>query len=369
MGQKLLLYKHFFNTMESISLQKIKSIIESNKGSLLAIDNNMVDFKNPDPVSNDEKAMEARFIGNYTKLKVLCSHGHICDIYASKMAEWCTICKLLSYMRKYNKSIQCAQTDFDNAQSSFEFTCAKGHRFMSDRKSPSNGCRSCALQLCLQKKFSCNNGEIYMDKASLFAHNNSKIRFHCDKLIHDPNCANTECVKLREAQPLCDMEFAPDCTNFRPCNQDFYTTPQLIKFGNRLLPCDKMHRWSVNNEIVNTIRALEVLFDCRFDNTNRAAKLEFTAYNSDLRIAAIHMADKLPSKYVEAAITWCGANGTHLLIIPAEIVDGSKIAWDICRQLFAMAIIPHQQHTLTLLRTKIKAMNKSHILFCHRAKK
>lgn len=297
-------------------------------------------------------------IHNYTELTIKCGRGHLWKSLAGKI-EWCRICNLLALMG--DKSIVCSQNEYAIGQKKFEFICGHGHHFIGDASSCKNGCRSCNILEIARKK---HGSFLMLDILCLNAHDDSRLRFHCIKPRHDPNCKKPECVYIRDNPNANNRDYANSC-NLIPCDQDFYATPRQIKTG--FITCMFDHNWKVEDhrEIIATIRIFEITFDIRFDDEVRGSGIEFTGYNKQKAIAFIHQNDNIPSKCIEAARKWCAKFGVKFIHV--EKIETGHIGTEIFKQLVQLDLIsaPYEKQ-LKEIRTRMRAMNSVHKLFDER---
>lgn len=299
-----------------------------------------------------------------TEITLWCNNKHTWKTMIYKVEEWCSICALLKQMHRFDPNIQCVNSEYQCGQTSFEFICSSEHRFIANERNCKKGCRTCAVLNAARKKHNVTYA-LTLDCKCLYAHEESRLRFHCNKLRHNPHCENPGCVEIRNGEIASDREFAPGCKNFVPCNQDFYATPKQLKYSIEIFSCKNNHRWSDRVEVISTVRLFELQFDARFDDEVRREGVEFTGYNRELRIAFTHGKDRVPNKCVVNARKWCDANDVRFVYVSGGTTRTSSIAMEIAKQLFVFGDILERpvQTTVTLLRTKMHDMDHKHKLF------
>lgn len=289
-----------------------------------------------------------------TELTVYCSQGHMWKTMAAHIDDWCEICKNLNVLRKYDSKITCCQRHYSYGQLKFEFECSRGHHFIADERTCRRGCRSC-VTLEIGRVRSGAGHALTLDTMCFNSDDDARLRFHCNKIHHNPDCNNLECIAIREKSIMSVRGWAQDCNNFIICNQDFYATGRQIKHETGILKCSNNHRWDSRKEVYSVIRILETLFDKRFDDIMH--RVEFTAYNDELMIACTHLADKRAAKCIEVAKQQCVRSGIHLVIIPAGITQTSKIATSIINQLSSMFEPRTPLNVIQEVRTKMHKMD------------
>ena len=217
-----------------------------------------------------------------------CILGHIRTV---PVGEPCLICITLFAMRKSDQGIMCMQSSYEIGQTQFEFQCSRGHLFVTDSKS--RACKSCKLHVIACNKHSVRDTrDLYLDTKCVYANEDSKLRFHCNKLRHNPFCKNPDCLDIITGRVVSNRDFAATCKDFTRCDQDFYATPRQLKYENSIYYCKFDHVWDKNKEVVACIRIFEALYDKRFDDDTRKYGVIFTGYNNALNIAFTYTGDR-----------------------------------------------------------------------------
>lgn len=307
-------------------------------------------------------------ISNYTEIQVWCGHGHHWKTIVGNLREWCAICRVLIPMRKYDQKIISMQTEYLIGQTKFEFKCSVGHRFIANERSSRHGCKSCYLLSIARKKHAVD-AALTLDIKCVYAHEESKLRFHCNKLRHNPFCQNENCIDILKGKIISNRDFAPDCRNFVSCNQDFYATPRQIKYEPSIYSCKYNHQWDKNSEVIACIRLFEIIFNMRFDDDSHQEGILFTGYNIELKLAFTHGGDKIPNRCVTKAAKWCDDNKIRFVFInPENIRKTSQLGNAIVKQLAYLDVINDSTPEAVLLRarTKMRCMNANHKLFMDR---
>lgn len=308
-----------------------KIFMESSQGFMTRREIDNIAVKNRWLISIPENLMADDNISIYTKVTVQCSKGHCWNVMIGNIHDRCAICKILLPMNRIDPDIKCMQESYDYGQCKFEFICSYGHKFISDARTASTGssrrpkivCKSCKLLAIARKKHGVDKALI-MDTKCIYAHNNSRLRFHCNKLRHNPNCTNPPCVNIRECRAATNRDFAAGCTNMIICNQDFYATPdQLKRFDSGAGVYSCVHDHYVTNHALTCVRLFEILFDTRFDDMYPDG-ISFTGYNSSLKIAFTHSDDKISRKCTRTSREWCEKNGVVFMYIDQNTITGGK---------------------------------------------
>lgn len=298
------------------------------------------------------------------KIYLTCARKHNCAAIVANINEWCTICKLLDIMNKYDTGITCMQCDYVFGQFKFEFICSYGHRFVASRHDCKKGCRSCFI---LQKIKSEKNvvDAITMDTYCVNYNNNARLRFHCNILRHDPKCTNTNCADIYKGYVMSKYKYAPGCKNFISCNQDFYATPTKLHSSAQVYSCDDNHTWEREWEIISTVRIFEIYFNLRFDDADfHTDDIVMTGYNKNLAIAFTHGSDKLAEKCKDPARSWCEKYGIIFIYIEKNITTAAKITTCIVTQLIKNNICKDLiDPTIQRIRTRMRKMNADNKLF------
>jgi hypothetical protein len=305
---------------------------------------------------------DSEYIPSMADVTVHCAQNHTWKTIVDCVGQWCTICNILAQLRRHDTKIDCLQKQYSYGQNKFEFICSHKHHFIADLHSCKQGCRSCVTLGIARRKHDITNG-LTLDILCLNRDQESRLRFHCNKFRHNPKCDNLECISIREKSIVSNREWAEDCKNFVPCNQDFYATPLQIKFEPNVLNCAKNHKWISRTEIYSVVRMMEILFDARFDDHTH--EVDFTALNIGLKIAVTHLADKKSAKCVESAKKWCIKTCVKFVIIPAETVKTSRIMTTISNQLHKMGMF-NETTPLSIVqrvRTKMHVMENNGKLF------
>lgn len=280
-------------------------------------------------------------------LYVTCNAGHTRSA-GNDIVRRCILCDLVRRLNQQQAGIVALSDVFDVGQCSFEFMCPVGHRFTAGEKTCKFGCRSCSLLKFARKKhaeFTGRASDLQMDVLCRYNHELSKMRFHCNKLRHNPACENAECVAAR-LNPHSRYVHAPDCTDFIPCNQDFYATPMQIRNSTDVYACDYNHRWAVRGEVITLLKLFELYFSARFDDycaedsiiVSKCETIEFTGYNRALKLAFTHGSDKIPERCYAAAKQWCELNDVRFVYVPGNKVKASHIATSMMTQLVAFGL-------------------------------
>lgn len=277
-----------------------------------------------------------------------CSHGHHW-ITISACEDRCEICKLLTFMHKYDPRITSVQSQYVYGQQRFEFICGYGHHFIAEEKNCKKGCRSCNVLKIMRDKM-CTN-MVSLNDNCVYVDDDSRLRFHCCKYRHNPDCSNLECVWIREGSIVSNRGWAENCKDLVPCSQDFYATPRQIKHKHdTVLNCALNHAWTDRVEVHNILRVMEVIFDKRFDNV--AHGVEFSALNIELGIAVTHLADKRAARCVENAAEWCTRTHTRFIIVDKDNVSSAKIIAAIARELHNWGYFPQKTPQMIVQSTK-----------------
>ncbi|SIP86100.1 Hypothetical protein PACV_387 [Pacmanvirus A23] len=332
----------------STSGQALLSQIALNRGTIIQPEDICVDDILPDT----------------SELHIMCMYKHTWKTIVGNIGEWCAICKIQLQLRKYDPTITCLQSNYTVGQNRFMFKCRFGHKFLCDDKSTKNGCKYCYVLSLARRKHGAGT-QLNVDIKCVYFHEDSRLRFHCNKLKHNPFCKNPECVEIASGGRISDREYAANCSNFTPCNQDFYATPQQVKYDKNIYCCKNNHRWGPKKEVITSVRIFEIIFNERFDDDTHFAGVEFTGYNKALHIAFTHGLDKIPSKCLRNAERWCNSEKINFIYVPAEITKTSHICTKITTQICDMGLITDvTQLSLTKrVRTKMHIMDKNHRLF------
>ena len=246
--------------------------------------------------------------------------GHI--VLGSGRALHCGICAVLQLCG--DPAIICLHNTYHIRQTRFELQCPDGHTFIAGPTSKP-GCRSCGLIAEARRRH--NSPDLHLDTRILYAHDNLRMRFHCDKLVHDPACDNPLCVDIRKRRVLSAVPHDPKCDRTVPCDQDFYASPVQLRWATTaVLSCAENHPSKSCNKVILTIRLMETAYNARFDDETRSFGFEVTGYNRRVGLAFTHMDDVAAiTKFVEPAAKWCADNGVVFICVPSNIMRSGAI--------------------------------------------
>ena len=205
---------------------------------------------------------DSQYISPLANLTIRCSRGHTRISQVNNCNISCKVCKFITSDITYN------HTYWMINQTWFDFTCFHGHKFSLNTLSNTN-CKGCELAGKLPD-------HIRMDIQCTYRDDNSPLRLHCDK-----------------------------------CSSDFYSTPKEL-----LETTEYCHKAS-NSIVAKVITAAESVSGDRFDHEiyNGINRLFVTAYNSDLKIAIIHLHDLISHNTMNQAVQWCDSNEVSLIIM------------------------------------------------------
>ena|ERR1700744_2181648 len=301
------------------------------------------------------------------KVYLTCEQNHCWSATIADINNWCTVCQLLDIMNKIDPGIVYTQDNFIFGQVKFEFMCSSGHRFVTDERGGTRGCRSCVILKNIRRKKNATF-TITMDTYCVNYNIDARLRFHCNALRHDPKCLNENCVDIRNGYIVSKYKYWPECKNFIPCNQDFYATTTKLNSCVQIYSCADNHTWEHNWEIVSTVRIFETYFDARFDDSDfYLDDVIMTGYNRDLAIAFTHGSDRRAAKCRNHAQTWCDKHNVVFIYIAHDLTKASKMTTEIVKQLIKNNICKGlQDPTVQKIRTQMKKMNKNHKLFVDR---
>jgi hypothetical protein len=290
-----------------------------------------------------------------------CNAGHTLDTMFE--TEGCKLCDILAILRKNDAAIVPLQMNFTYMQVEFEFQCSAGHQFVAMPNNCDKGCRTCNTLEVARKKH--GPGDILtVDNTQCNTGCDYRLRFHCNKILHNPLCDNPACkrqnddesshtdspndnvndnprdnprdnVKDRSIKKYVNFarDYDPSCTNFVPCDNDFYATQNSITKPKANLLCETAHG-NFHPEIIESLRIFELIFDDRFDDpAPKLSKVGFTGYNARLKLAFIINGDGLNSKHKPAATKWCKQNKITFMWIHYVSVA------TIVTQLFTLGVI------------------------------
>ncbi len=289
-----------------------------------------------------------------------CSAGH----RSSGSIARCTICTILKQLRKYDPGIYCLVNKYIAGDKRFKFMCSAGHIFVAGTSNANNGCRSCNALKCA--KNNAEHGKLILDTKCVNVHEDSMLRLHCERLIHERNCSNPECVALRKRGKLANRDYAVGCTRFVTCGQDFYATPRQLKYVPSVLDCFANHIQPTSSGIIAALRVFEMLFDDRFDDDTFEQQVEFTGYNRRLQVAFVHLADKHAAASYVLAIQICKENNIVLVTIPKDCTKMVKVVGEVTSQLSKVATLSVSKETGELVRTNINSLAASGRMFVGR---
>jgi hypothetical protein len=331
---------------EGVMFTELARFISNRKGKLLSI----------------ESSSSNGCVPLTSSLLVQCHEGHKIKMLMANINGWCIICKMLRMLRKKDINITCQQSAYNHGQVRFEFLCSRGHRTITEERFCKVGCRSCNVLNYIQHKINCNVSELIMDTYCLNVNNNSRLRFHCNRLRHNPQCQNLDCIILAQGKKISNREYAENCVDFVQCDQDFYATTKQLKYRgiNTACICACDHRWSSNGEILSLLRMFEIWYNDRFDDEIYHEGIEFTGYNRNLKIAFI-LINADAAVNISNAKKWCIDNGVVLIMItPAK---NSRMATDMMTQLHSHGLVDNILTSIRDVRTRMHATNKRHKLF------
>lgn len=243
-----------------------------------------------------------------------CSANHKWSVTVECLDQWCTICAIINSNTSHE--LYCAKTQYTFEETKFAFICKQNHRTIIDRKTSTHGCRSCHL-LDIAKKSGDMNLDIYktnIDESTL-------LRFHCNKMRHNPKCTNLNC------RVSSMREYCPDKIR---CDQDFYASSKHIKHSKDVFNCNENHKCD-STGVITTIHVFETIYQRRFDD--QIDDILFTGYNKDLSIAFVHHNDIYAYKQLESINKWCMLNNIILIQIPSLIKQMKQIVSVVVMQL------------------------------------
>ncbi len=309
--------------------------------------------------------------------KYTCEAGHTKNIseaeYLAHMANMasgsnkkesvykCNICDILNNLKRHDSETFCKQTVYNSSQTRFEFVCSQGHRTITDYMISRRGCRSCVLLLAARKRHNAGNA-LMMDTKCLNTDSGSYLRFHCNKYRHDTKCENPICRGIREKSIVGGADYSPDCTNFRPCDQDFYATPSqlLSSRDDTALNCNADHYFHKQKIVLYALRLFESIFDKRFDDDTYHYGVRMTGYNAELKLGFTHMAHLDAALCVEIARSWCAENGVTFITVDKHLVQSGRAHNNFVRQLIyhGRIVTPNVQRTVLQMRKKVKDQDR-----------
>lgn len=287
-----------------------------------------------------------------------CKAGHIYDGRINLKNAHCRPCALLKIHHCSDQNIVFSDEKVTQDQTLFQFKCGKGHQFITAFGKPvvDSGCPCCdVLKIAIGKHDPHSQDCISLDTKVVYVNNFTKLRWHCNKLRHNPKCENAECVKLYP------NAYSPECKDLVRCNQDFYATASMIILTKSIFHCVYDHSWENNGEIIKCLRLFEVYFNDRFDDY---APIRFTGYNEKLSIAFIHLSH-YNARNIKFAESYCKKNAIKLFIIPENMKQNAKIAVYVFNEMvnYNMLIGETPRMAIQKTRTKIRQMIKNHKSF------
>jgi len=315
-----------------------------------------------------------RHLINTAKIVVKCKNGHTWNTTIWHLRSWCAICKIMQ-MRCGDPNAKCMQMEYNPSQTNFVITCGQGHNVLQSVNEDETGCRSCkSLTVANQLHNTSGNEILVLDNTSINCGPYKKLRFHCNKLRHNPACQNPNCLRLfNECKGIrTKMIYDSRCRNKVPCNQDFYATMEMImsEDGNGTFKCDNNHRWLSKREVITTSRMFEIFYDKKFDdNINIKVKnINVTGYNDELKIAFTHGADNLSCECIDNVKAYCAKTNILFIVVPWGVNSISKIGSIMVNNLisFQQIDVKDKKHILHLLKNRILEMDKSHKLYADR---
>ena len=250
------------------------------------------------------------YIPAIAKMVITCLAGHSIITTAGHFTT-CAICRATRAINNSSPGVICVQTSYPREQKKFEFVCQAGHHFISSGRSKPKGCPSCvSLQMAREICGVIQPDMMRLDTHSIYTGHDSRMRFHCCRIRHDPDCANYKCMEYGRA--------AHNCYNFIRCDRDFYATYEQLQDG-AVMNCDQDHQVT-NSDVLIAIRILESLFSERFDDVTIASGeiIHFTGYNRGRGIAFIHYVDVRAWKSRAKTADYCRVNKITCIMIPAR---------------------------------------------------
>jgi len=230
-----------------------------------------------------------KYIPVNTPINVTCILGHVEHSTAEQFTGYCEICRLISFIKRYDFGAECLHNEYTRGSSMpVMIECTHKHKSIENMAKLSVkrgfGCKTCR---CLAR------AKVYRaDTVCVNAHVHSLIRFHCSAMYHDPKCTRPKCRPST-------------CDNVICCDRDFYASPHMLQEGGDITSCVRGHIWPRHTwEIFAAIRVFENLYDCRFDDPAPIGII-VTGYNSKLGVAYTHKSDKVPKKHIDTAKQWC----------------------------------------------------------------
>lgn len=295
--------------------------------------------------------------------QITCKNGHQWTSQLNRKNIMCEICNILESYQQVDSSIEYDSAhQLPNNKGLFNFTCGKGHKFISDGKLAKDGCSGCKIQALAIEKHKAGSEGIILDTQSVYVTEHTKLRWHCNKLRHNPKCASSECKPF-----MIKNSHHPDCRDFVPCDQDFYATAKMMK-SISIYYCNHDHKWVKNHQIIRSLRVFETYFDDRFDDCSVHLDVKFTGYNARLKIAFINTCEYITSN-IDKASKVCAANSIKLIVIDGELNTTSKISTNIFAQLGNLDLLKPRdtvKSAVTSTNTRMNQMRKNNKLFVDR---
>lgn len=306
---------------------------------------------------------------------VTCNFGHEYRAYmvggildgnrwTRSLTDDCLICRITYFAQQRDPSIICLDNSYITGQTKFNLQCGKGHKYTACVRTCRVGCKCCSIINIARAKHNADESELLLESNAVYLHEDSRLRWHCNKPKHNPNCDDPICREL--GGPLSKMEHAPHCTNMIPCDQDFYATPRMIKYETGVYSCKNDHNWvGIKSQVLASIRIFEITFNDRFDDSIDVPIL-VTGYNSRLNVAFIHKYDRVSNNNIETTVRQCNLLGIKLIILNGT-KKTSQLTTQIISKLVELGILDTPvERTVIEVRKKMRAMNKEHKLFANR---
>jgi hypothetical protein len=303
----------------------------------------------------------------FVTAQITCKNGHKWKSQLNSKNISCDICNILDQYHANGHSIEYDEPNqLPNDKGLYNFRCSQMHKFIRnsdiDNKSAKEGCPCCKIQSIAIEKHKAGPTGIVLDINSVYVTEHTKLRWHCNKLRHNPKCMNIECKPF-----MVKNSHHQECVDFVPCNQDFYATAKMMKSVS-IYYCNHDHKWVKNHQIIRSLRVFETYFDDRFDDCSVHLNVKFTGYNARLKIAFINTCEYITSN-VDKATKICSQKDIKLIIIDGSLNTTSKISTCIFTQLGDLDLLkPKETVRLAILatNTKMNQMRKNNKLFVDR---
>lgn len=264
-----------------------------------------------------QEQLISRYISARSSVEFVCKYGHKWRNEARSIARRkCHIC--------YNHNRTRIPPDYEFIKYISDelvmLKCDKGHILVYYLSNIRKNCKSCAMMATAAESY--GNDAYYLDVQTVHFNNYSKMRFHCNKLRHNPNCNAPSCMKLaqiaRENINTIDtdrMNYDERCINYVPCDQDFYALHRMMTNKDHIVhDCRNDHRWELSS-VHLSMRIFEMIFDRKF-NEYPGPNVNFSGYNSEVNIAFIYEGDFIQEKYLnEHTMKFVKSNKISLFII------------------------------------------------------